>query len=159
MNDTGRTLVRRYQLLYTLARILRFIGWLIIIIGSVLALISIGGALAPKGGGYNFSFGVLAMASGLISGLVLFVGAGLTGIVYLVLSELIKLFIDLAISSQFTARRLDNLAPASAATPDLSALQNDLAQLTLVLREVSANTQQTAALLEQATKPRPAATK
>jgi len=159
MNDTGRTLVRRYQLLYTLARILRFIGWLIIIIGSVLALISVGGALAPKGGGYNFSFGVLAMASGLISGLVLFVGAGLTGIVYLVLSELIKLFIDLAISSQFTAQRLEKLSPAAATAPDLTGLKDEIAQMTLVLREVSAHTQQTAALLEQATKPRPAAAK
>lgn len=159
MTDTGRTLVRRYQLLYTLARILRFIGWVIIIIGSVLALISVGGALAPKGGGYNFSFGVLAMASGLISGLVLFVGAGLTGIVYLVLSELIKLFIDLAISSQFTAQRLEKLSPAASTPPDLTGLAGEIAQMTLVLREVSAHTQQTAALLEQATKPRPAAAK
>jgi hypothetical protein len=158
MSIDGRTIIRKYQTLYTLAGLFRVVGWLIIVVGGVVAIGSM--VLSTQiTSGFGQGLSPFTAGFGLLTGLLGLITTVFTGVGYLAASELIKLFIDLAISSQFTARRLDNLVPASAAAPDLSALQNDLAQLTLVLREVSANTQQTAALLEQATKPRPAATK
>jgi hypothetical protein len=159
MSIDSRTLIRRYQALYRLAGIFRVVGWLIIALGTV---VTIGSLILSSqvGGSFGLSASLIPAGFGLLTGLFGLITTVFTGVGYLAASELIKLFIDLAISSQFTARWLEDFAPAAApAAPDLSALQNDLAQLTLVLREVSANTQRTAALLEQATKPRPAAAK
>ncbi|MBI5563995.1 MAG: hypothetical protein HY870_03795 [Chloroflexi bacterium] len=158
MSIDGRTIIRKYQTLYTLAGLFRVVGWLIMVVGGVVAIGSM--VLSTQiTSGLGQGLSLFPAGFGLLTGLLGLITTVFTGVGYLAASELIKLFIDLAISNQFTARRLDNLAPVSAAAPDLSALQNDLAQLTLVLREVSANTQQTAALLEQATKPRSAAAK
>ena len=128
------------------------------IIGAGAAVLSLAGTLQTLS-----AFGAFGNISNalvlpvLISGIVMFCGAAIVGVTYLAFGELIKAFIDIAFCSLYTAQKVTGLADADWGAGNLSSVKDELMQMTAVLREVNANTQKTSVLLEQATKPRPAA--
>jgi len=165
MNRRTQIDLHRYDSLWNLAKILRYIGWGIIFVGAGAAVLSLVLTLQTMSAftgmlGNNSTFGGTPGISSIL--LLPLISAGLTvggavavGVAFLAFSELLKAIIDIAFFSMHTSQTVTGLAEAERSPVDLSGLKEELAQMTVVLREVNTHTQKTALLLEQLTKPRP----
>ena len=157
MNRRTSIDLHRYDSLWNLAKTLRYVGWGIMLMGTVMAAIFLILTLQPL-------FALIGMLNGpsLVVFLPILLSAGLmlgsavaVGVAFLAFGELLKAIIDIAFFSMHTSQTVTGLAEAERSPVDLSGLKEELAQMTAVLREVNTHTQKTALLLEQVTKPRP----
>jgi hypothetical protein len=148
--------LHRYDSLWNLAKILRYIGWGIMLLGAGVAVLSLALTLSTMSAFGNLlgNSPILLLPALLSAGLMLG-SAGAIGVAFLAFGELLKAIIDIAFFSMSTSQNVASLAEAERSPVDLSSLKEELAQMTAVLHEVKAHTQKTALLLEQATKPRP----
>ncbi len=157
MNRRTSLDLHRYDSLWNLAKILRYIGWGIMLVGAgaaVLSLVLTLQTVSAFGGMLGGSSSILLLPALLSAGLM--VGSAVAlGVAFLAFGELLKAIIDIAFFSMHTSQTVTSLAEAERGPVDLSTLKEELTQMTAVLREVNTNTQKTAMLLEQVTKPRP----
>lgn len=157
MNRRTSVDLHRYDSLWNLAKILRYIGWGVMLLGGGAAVLFLLTTLSTLSafGGFRGSLALLLpvlLSAGLMLGSAIAVGVS-----FLAFSELLKAIIDIAFFSMHTSQTVTGLAEAERSPTDISGLKEELAQMTAVLREVNTNTQKTAALLEQLAKPRTAA--
>ncbi|CAG0936531.1 hypothetical protein TFLX_05412 [Thermoflexales bacterium] len=157
MNRRTSVDLHRYDSLWNLAKILRYIGWGVMLLGAgaaVLSLIITVQAISAFGA---FRGSAALLLPALLSAGLMVGSAIAVGVSFLAFSELLKAIIDIAFFSMHTSQTVTGLAEAERSPTDISGLKEELAQMTAVLREVNTNTQKTAALLEQLAKPRTAA--
>jgi hypothetical protein len=151
--------LHRYDSLWNLAKILRYVGWGIMLVGAGAATLSLVFMLQTMSafGGMLGSTGLIMLLPSLLSAGLMVGSAVAVGVAFLAFSELLKAIIDIAFFSMHTSQTVSSLAAAERSPVDLSGLKEEWAQMTAVLREVNSNTHKTATLLEQVTKPRAAA--
>ena len=158
MNRRTSIDLHRYDTLWTLAKILRYIGWGIMLLGVGAAVISLAFTLQTMSTFSNLlGSNPLLLLPALFSAGLMVGSAVAIGVAFLAFAELLRAIIDIAFFGMTTSQNVANLAEAERSPVDLSGLKEELAQMTAVLREVNVSTQKTALLLEQVTKPRPAA--
>src|SRR5512143_3140212 len=147
MNRRSSLDLHRYDSLWNLAKILRYIGWGIMLLGGGMAVLYLALTLTTMssfGGLFRGSLILLLpilLSAGLMLGSAVAIGVG-----FLAFSELLKAIIDIAFFNMNISQNVASLAEAERkpVDVDLSGLKEELAQMTAVLREVNANTQKTA---------------
>ena len=149
--------LHRYDTLWTLSKILRFIGWGVMLLGLGAAAVYLVIALPTISTFMGYRGGVILLIPLLLSAGFILGSAVALGVIYLAFSELLKVLIDIAFFGMNTSQVVTRLAEDKPQPVDMSGVKDELAQMTAVLREVNTHTQQTASLLEQVTRPRAAA--